>query len=423
MAEIVRMPRLSDTMTEGVIVGWHKKKGDKVSAGDILADVETDKATMELEAYVDGTLLHVGVSAGDAVPIDVIIAIIGEEGEDVQSILDAETSSSTVEVSEAEAKEEVSPEPAPVVSPPAESTATPVSSSVSQEDSDSRLKASPLAKKMAREAHIDLASVQGSGDEGRIIKKDIEAYMENGFGASARPVINMKESHKDTKVSQMRKTIARRLAESKFSAPHFYLNISVRMDAADAARKSIHEMTGVKISFNDLVVKAAAYALKLNPSVNSSWLGDVIRQYDHVHIGVAVAMDEGLIVPVIRHADAKGLTDIAQEVRELAGKAKNKELQPKDWEGNTFTISNLGMFGIDSFTAIVNPPDACILAVGGVNEEVVADNGTMKIAKVMRMTLSCDHRVVDGAMGAAFLKSLKSFLEDPIRLLAFNGVV
>jgi len=423
MAEIVRMPRLSDTMTEGVIVGWHKKKGDKVSAGDILADVETDKATMELEAYVDGTLLHVGVSAGDAVPIDVIIAIIGEEGEDVQSILDAETSSSTVEVSEAEAKEEVSPEPAPVVSPPAESTATPVSSSVSQEDSDSRLKASPLAKKMAREAHINLASVQGSGDEGRIIKKDIEAYMENGFGASARPVINMKESHKDTKVSQMRKTIARRLAESKFSAPHFYLNISVRMDAADAARKSIHEMTGVKISFNDLVVKAAAYALKLNPSVNSSWLGDVIRQYDHVHIGVAVAMDEGLIVPVIRHADAKGLTDIAQEVRELAGKAKNKELQPKDWEGNTFTISNLGMFGIDSFTAIVNPPDACILAVGGVNEEVVADNGTMKIAKVMRMTLSCDHRVVDGAMGAAFLKSLKSFLEDPIRLLAFNGVV
>ena len=423
MAEIVRMPRLSDTMTEGVIVGWHKKKGDKVSAGDILADVETDKATMELEAYVDGTLLHVGVSAGDAVPIDVIIAIIGEEGEDVQSILDAETSSSTVEVSEAEAKEEVSPEPAPVVSPPAESTATPVSSSVSQEDSDSRLKASPLAKKMAREAHINLASVQGSGDEGRIIKKDIEAYMENGFGASSRPVINMKESHKDTKVSQMRKTIARRLAESKFSAPHFYLNISVRMDAADAARKSIHEMTGVKISFNDLVVKATAYALKLNPSVNSSWLGDVIRQYDHVHIGVAVAMDEGLIVPVIRHADAKGLTDIAQEVRELAGKAKNKELQPKDWEGNTFTISNLGMFGIDSFTAIVNPPDACILAVGGVNEEVVADNGTMKIAKVMRMTLSCDHRVVDGAMGAAFLKSLKSFLEDPIRLLAFNGVV
>ena len=424
MAEIVRMPRLSDTMTEGVIVGWHKKKGDKVSAGDILADVETDKATMELEAYVDGTLLHVGVSAGDAVPIDVIIAIIGEEGEDVQSILDAEASSSPEEVSETETKEEeVRPEPAPVVSSPAESTATPVSTSVGKEDSDSRLKASPLAKKMAREAHINLASVQGSGDDGRIIKKDIEAYMENGFGGNSRPVINMKESHKDTKVSQMRKTIARRLAESKFSAPHFYLNISVRMDAADAARKSIHEMTGVKISFNDLVVKAAAYALKLNPSVNSSWLGDVIRQYDHVHIGVAVAMDEGLIVPVIRHADAKGLTDIAQEVRELAGKAKNKELQPKDWEGNTFTISNLGMFGIDSFTAIVNPPDACILAVGGVNEEVVADNGTMKIAKVMKMTLSCDHRVVDGAMGAAFLKSLKSFLEDPIRLLAFNGVV
>ena len=285
-------------------------------------------------------------------------------------------------------RKKISPEPAPVVSSPAESTATPVSTSVGKEDSDSRLKASPLAKKMAREAHINLASVQGSGDDGRIIKKDIEAYMENGFGGNSRPVINMKESHKDTKVSQMRKTIARRLAESKFSAPHFYLNISVRMDAADAARKSIHEMTGVKISFNDLVVKAAAYALKLNPSVNSSWLGDVIRQYDHVHIGVAVAMDEGLIVPVIRHADAKGLTDIAQEVRELAGKAKNKELHPKDWEGNTFTISNLGMFGIDSFTAIVNPPDACILAVGGVNEEVVVDNGTMKIAKVMRMTIS-----------------------------------
>ena len=418
MAEIVRMPRLSDTMTEGVIVSWHKKTGDKVSIGDVLADVETDKATMELEAYADGVLLHIGKKAGEAVPIDVIIAIIGEKGEDVKSILDQEKETESVKEEVVENVAKVEEEKEPV-------TAAEVVVSVSKSDiKQTKVKASPLAKKMAKEAHIDLKNVKGTGDDGRITKRDIELFEQNGYGGSNRfPVINMEESYTDQKVSQMRKTIAKRLSESKFTAPHFYLTIKVRMDEADKLRKAIYETTEVKVSFNDLIIKAAAYALKEHPKVNTSWLGDVIRFYDHVHIGVAVAVDEGLLVPVVRFADAKPLTQISREVKDLGRKAKEKQLQPSDWEGNTFTISNLGMFGIDEFTAIVNPPDACILAVGAVGEDVISVNGVISTASMMKMTLSCDHRVVDGVTGSLFLNTVKDLLENPVKILTHGGNV
>jgi pyruvate dehydrogenase E2 component (dihydrolipoamide acetyltransferase) len=421
MAEIVRMPRLSDTMTEGVIVSWHKKTGDKVSVGDTLADVETDKATMELEAYADGVLLHIGKKEGEAVPIDVIIAIIGEKGEDIKGILEEEAKSDIVEDSAPEKSLETK-EKETLVQETVEKVA--VKEESQTETKQTKVKASPLAKKMAKEAHIDLQNVEGTGDDGRITKKDIELYQQNGYGGSTRySSVNMKESYTDQKVSQMRKTIAKRLSESKFTAPHFYLTIKVRMDEADNMRKAIYEATDVKVSFNDLVIKAAAYALKEHPKVNTSWLGDVIRFYDHVHIGVAVAVDEGLLVPVVRFADSKPLTQISQEVKELGKKAKEKQLQPADWDGNTFTISNLGMFGIDEFTAIVNPPDACILAVGAVAEEVISENGLISTASMMKMTLSCDHRVVDGVTGSLFLNTIKDLLENPVKILAYGGNV
>ncbi|HIF14474.1 MAG TPA: 2-oxo acid dehydrogenase subunit E2 [Bacteroidetes bacterium] len=418
MVEIVRMPRLSDTMTEGVIVSWKKKIGDKVSVGDVLADVETDKATMELEAYADGVLLHIGKKAGEAVPIDVIIAIIGDKGEDIKSILDQEKETDSVKEEVVENAAKVEEEKEPV-------TAADVVVSESKSDiKQTKVKASPLAKKMAKEAHIDLKNVKGTGDDGRITKRDIKLFEQNGYGGSNRfSAINMEESYTDQKVSQMRKTIAKRLSESKFTAPHFYLTIKVRMDEADKLRKAIYETTEVKVSFNDLIIKAAAYALKEHPKVNTSWLGDVIRFYDHVHIGVAVAVDEGLLVPVVRFADAKPLTQISREVKDLGRKAKEKQLQPSDWEGNTFTISNLGMFGIDEFTAIVNPPDACILAVGAVAEDVISVNGVISTASMMKMTLSCDHRVVDGVTGSLFLNTVKDLLENPVKILTYGGNV
>jgi len=417
MAEIVRMPKLSDTMTEGVVAEWHKKVGDQVESGEVLAEIETDKATMEFESFQDGVLLHIGVDKGATAAVDSILAILGEAGEDVSGLLAAE-----VEDSAAAAPSEANAAPAPVPAPAPAPTPAPAPVAVAAPapapaapapSSSGRVKASPLAARLAAERGIDLGRVQGSGEGGRIVKRDIEAYVPApaaGFGAV--------ESSVDTPVTQMRKTIARRLAESKFTAPHFYLKLSVDMGAAVEARKAINAEEGVKVSFNDMVVKAVSLALKKHPAVNSAWMDTHIRTNDHVHIGVAVAVEDGLLVPVVRHADRKSLTEIGAEVKDYAGKAREKKLQPSDWEGNTFTISNLGMFGIEDFTAIINPPDACILAVGGISDVPVVRDGQVVPGKIMKLTLSCDHRVVDGATGAAFLQEVKSLLEHPVRMLA-----
>jgi pyruvate dehydrogenase E2 component (dihydrolipoamide acetyltransferase) len=417
MAEVIYMPKLSDTMTEGVVAEWHKKVGDKVSNGELLAEIETDKATMEFESFYDGVLLHIGVEKTKAAPVNAILAIVGEAGEDISALLSgAPTVAPTVE----EVKAEV---PAPVSSPVASTPAPapkPVAAPTPVASSDgSRVLASPLAKKLAEEKGIDINMVSGTGDAGRVVKRDIDHYTPYVPGAakSITTQVSGVESYIDEPVSQMRKVIARRLAESKFTAPHFYLTIDVDMDNAIAARKVLNTQDGVKVSFNDMVIKAVAMSLRKHPTINSSWLGDVIRRNSHIHIGVAVAVDEGLLVPVVRFADSKGFTQIGNEVREFAQKAKDKKLQPADWEGNTFTISNLGMFGIDSFTAIVNPPDSCILAVGGISQVPVVKNGQVVPGNVMKLTLSCDHRVVDGASGASFLQTLKGYLENPVTML------
>lgn len=423
-ATLITMPKMSDTMTEGTIASWLKKVGDEIKSGDIIAEVETDKATMELESYEDGTLLYIGVEAGDSVEVDGVIAIIGEKGADYELLLKAHKGSGNKEKQEAAPAAKSEEKPAEKAPEPKkeEPKSQPVASESSSENG--RLKASPLAKKLASEKGIDISLVKGSGDSGRIVKRDVENFTPEKATSSAQapkeaasaPQVGQ-ESFREEKVSQMRKVIAKRLAESKFSAPHFYLTMEINMDKAIEARKSMNEISPVKISFNDMVIKAAAASLKQHPKVNSSWLGDKIRYNDHVHIGMAVAVEEGLLVPVIRFADSKSLSQISNEAKSLGGKAKNKELQPKDWEGNTFTISNLGMFGIDEFTAIVNPPDACILAVGGIKETVIVKNGQMVIGNVMKVTLSCDHRVVDGAVGSAFLQTFKNLLEDPVRIL------
>ena len=411
MAEVIRMPRMSDTMTEGTFVEWHKKVGDTVKIGDILAEVETDKATMELENYVKGTLLYIGVEKGQAAQVDQIIAIVGKEGEAFQSLLSEAPSKKEAPVAETTA----APEPAlPETTQKTTAAAT----------DDGRLKASPLAKKIAKEKGIDLQAITGSGPEGRIIKKDVEQAQPGFQTLTESPVAKVAYTHvagtegfEEVPVSQMRKVIAQRLSQSKFSAPHFYLTLSVDMDNAIAARKSMNAVSPVKISFNDMIVKAAALALRQNPAVNASWLADKIRYNKHVHIGVAVAINDGLVVPVIRFADNKSLAQLAAETGDLAERAKARKLQPADWEGNTFTISNLGMMGIEEFTAIINPPDACILAVGGINQVPVVKNGQIVPGNVMKLTMSCDHRVVDGAVGAGFLKTLKEYLEDPVRML------
>ncbi len=421
-AEIVRMPKMSDTMEEGVISAWHKKVGDAVESGELVAEIETDKATMEYESYNDGTILYLGAAEGEAVKVDGVLAIVGEAGADFELLLKAESQGGAV----AEAPQDhkiASIEAAPAVaeaSPQVQEVAT-------SSSSNGRIKASPLAKKLAADKGIDISQVQGSGDGGRIVKRDIENFVPSAAPAATAtepqaapvslPKVVGEESFEEVRVSQMRKTIAKRLAESKFSAPHFYLTMEINMDKAIEARKSMNEVSPVKISFNDMVIKATAAALRQHPQVNSSWLEDRIRTNHHIHIGVAVAVDEGLLVPVIRFADNKPLSHIAAEVKDLAGKAHNKELQPQDWEGNTFTISNLGMFGIEEFTAIINPPDACIMAVGGIKQTAIVKNGELTIGNVMKVTLSCDHRVVDGAVGSAFLQTFKGLLEDPVRIL------
>ncbi len=406
MAEIVRMPKLSDTMTEGVVAKWHKKVGDKVKSGELLAEIETDKATMDFESFFDGVMLHIGIQEGKGAPVDSILAIIGAAGEDVSSLLSGD----------APAKVEVAVKTETPAKAPETTVAVPATIS-SNASSDSRLKASPLAKKIAEDKGIDLSKVQGSGDEGRIVKKDVENFTSAKQNSVTTVAYTGVESYTEEPVSQMRKTIARRLAESKFSAPHFYLKMEVEMSQAIESRKAINELSPVKISFNDLVVKAVAIALRSNSKVNSSWLGDKIRYNNHINIGVAMAVEDGLLVPVVRFADNKSLSQIASEVKVYSQKAKDKKLQPSDWEGNTFTISNLGMYGIDDFTAIINPPDACILAVGGIKETPIIKNGQIVPGNIMKLTLSCDHRVVDGATGAAFLQSIKQLLENPVTML------
>ncbi|MCB9185678.1 MAG: pyruvate dehydrogenase complex dihydrolipoamide acetyltransferase [Flavobacteriales bacterium] len=425
MAEVIRMPKLSDTMTEGVVAEWHKKVGDEVSSGELLAEIESDKATMEFESFYDGVLLHIGVEKGKAAPVDSILAIIGEKGEDVSSILEAEKSKAAeskkeepkeepkaemVEAKPVEVAEE-KPQPKPAV------TTVSKPAPVPQPSSNGRVKASPLAKRLAEEKGYDIGRIPGSGDGGRIVKRDVESFTSLGPSAT-----NAVESFHDVEVSQMRKTIARRLAESKFSAPHFYLTMKINMDAMIDARDSINSVSKMKISFNDLVVKACGVALKEHPQVNAAWMGDHIRYNDHVHVGVAVAVPDGLLVPVVRFADTKRLTEISSEVKDFVLRANDKKLQPKDWEGNTFTVSNLGMFGIDEFTAIINPPDSCIMAVGGIEEVPVVKDGQIVPGNVMKVTLSCDHRVVDGASGAKFLKTFKKLMENPILLLGSYSI-
>lgn len=420
-ATVITMPLLSDTMTEGVIAEWHFKVGDKIKSDDVIADVETDKATMEVTAYAEGTLLYIGVEKGQAAKVNDIIAIVGKEGTDVTPLL--KQKSSKPKKQEASKKEEASTSAA---NEPSQAESKEVTSSDS-----SRVKASPLARKIAKEKGIDLNELKGSAENGRIIKKDVESFTpaakQKTEAPAAAPSAESKsvtipqfigeERFTEKPVTQMRKTIAKRLSESLFTAPHFYVTVKVDMDSAISARNKINEVAPVKVSFNDLVIKAVAVALKQHPNVNSSWLGDKIRYNEHVNIGVAIAVDEGLLVPVVRFADGKTLSHISAEVKDFAQRAKAKKLQPKDWEGSTFTVSNLGMFGVDEFTAIINPPDSCILAVGGIQQVPVVKNGAIVPGNIMKITLSCDHRVVDGATGAAFLQTVKSLLEEPVRLL------
>ncbi len=412
MANVVHMPALSDTMEEGTLIAWHKKVGETVESGELLAEIETDKAVMEFQSFYDGVLLYIGVEEGNAVPVDAVIAVIGEKGEDFQALINenisaAESTDSNQEKPDDEILETIS---------------SPLTNNSYNNVSNGKIKASPLAKAMAKEEGIDINTIEGSGDDGRIVKRDIEDYLKKPKTLAPsiiEPSIasDSEGDFEDVPASQMRKVIARRLGESKFSAPHFYLTMEICMDKLMKTRKQVKELTETKISYNDFIVKAVSKSLKENKSINASWLGDRIRYYNYVNIGVAVAMDEGLVVPVVKNSDTKSLSQIATEIRELAGRARERKLSPEEMTGNTFTISNLGMFGIDEFTAIINPPDACILAVGGISPRLVMIDGEVKESHFMKVTLSCDHRVVDGASGAKFLNTLKDILEEPMRLI------
>jgi len=441
-AKEIRMPLLSDTMTEGKIVAWNKKVGDVVKADDVLADVETDKATMEVVGYEEGTLLYIGVEAGQAAKINQIIAIVGKPGTDVAAYVAAEKNQTQTSGQQTIEIEKQNTENQPqktenvqqsIVAQPVIANSTPITTGIEPaSNADGRIKASPLAKKIAAEKGLDISKINGTGDGGRITKSDIEGYKEQTTDnrpqttddkqkTIAQPATSNfqpgTESYTDVPLTQMRKVIARRLGESMFTAPHFYLTMELNMDNAMAARIAINEISPVKVSFNDMIIKACAAALRLHPDVNSSWMGDFIRKNNHIHIGSALALPEGLIVPVIKFADQKSLSQIAADAKELYAKAKDKKLQPNEFSGNTFTISNLGMMDIEEFTAIINPPDSCILAVGKIKETVVSRNGKFETANIMKVTLSCDHRSVDGAVGAAFLQTLKKFVENPVTML------
>jgi len=417
MAEIITMPRLSDTMTEGVVAQWLKKVGDKISEGDILAEIETDKATMEFESFNEGTLLFIGLQDGDSAPVDSLLAIIGEEGENIDAIIKdfkvaapAEESAPVKEAPKATA-------PAPVSEAPAAPAAAQVAAPVVN---TGKIVASPLAKKIAQEKGINLATVAGTGDHGRVVKRDIENFVPAAAQAVTvtQTIALGEESFEETKNSQMRKVIARRLGESKFTAPHYYLMLEINMDSAIASRKVINAIPDIKVSFNDMVVKACAMALKKHPQVNSQWFEDKIRVNHHVNIGVAVAVEDGLLVPVVPFTDQKSLTQIGAEVKDKAIKAKTKKLTPAEMEGSTFTVSNLGMFGISEFTSIINQPNSAILSVGAIIEKPVVRNGEIVVGNTMKVTLACDHRTVDGATGAAFLQTLRQFIENPVTMLA-----
>lgn len=413
MAEVVNMPRLSDTMTEGVVAKWHKNVGDQVSEGDLLAEIETDKATMEFESFQEGFLLHIGVAEGAKAPVDTILAILGEKGEDITELLKVESAP------EPKKQEPAKQAPKSVDTPKVEEVKVtapiPTKTKGTAVESNGKAIASPLARKLADERNINLSLVKGTGDAGRIVKRDIDNYS----GSNSAPSV---ERYTEVEVSQMRKVIAQRLGESKFTAPHFYLTCEINMDKTIEARKAINTVSPVKISFNDMIVKATSMALQEHPQVNSSWLGDRIRFNEHIHIGIAMAIEDGLLVPVVRFANNKRLSEISSEVKEYGVRAKAKKLQPEDWEGNTFTISNLGMFDIEEFTAIINPPDACILAVGSIVEKPVVKNGEIVIGNTLKVTLSCDHRVVDGVVGSKFLGTLKGYLENPVLFMGSNNI-
>lgn len=421
MAEIITMPRLSDTMTEGVVAQWLKKVGDKISEGDILAEIETDKATMEFESFNEGTLLYIGLKDGESAPVDSLLAIIGDEGEDIDAIIKefkaaapsgsvAPETTKTPEAPKAPEKSADIAEPAKVI----ETVQAPVTANAS-----GRIIASPLAKKIASEKGINLSMISGTGEGGRIVKSDVENYVPVAASAVvAAPIISGTENFEETSNSQMRKTIARRLAESKFTAPHYYLMLEINMDNAIESRKLINELPDTKVSFNDMVVKASAMALKKHPKVNSQWFDDRTRINHHVNIGVAVAVEDGLVVPVTRFTDQKSMTQIGAEIKDMATRAKSKKLTPAEMEGSTFTVSNLGMFGISEFTSIINQPNSAILSVGAIIEKPVVRNGEIVVGNTMKVTLACDHRTVDGATGAAFLQTLKQFIENPVTMLA-----
>jgi pyruvate dehydrogenase E2 component (dihydrolipoamide acetyltransferase) len=425
MAEVMLMPLLSDTMTEGTVAAWHKQVGDQIEIGELLLEIETDKAVMEQDSFFEGTLLHIGVQEGETVAVQAVLAVIGEEGEDFKAAIAAALAASSDKPEETPV-EEVAPE---VVAE------APAATEVATSGENGRVKSSPLARKMAEEEGLDLSTVEGTGENGRIVRRDVELALENRSVPApvAAPAVVVTApaaippppansamegaAYEEVKLSNMRKVIARRLGESKFTAPHFYLTIAINMDNAISTRKRLNELSPVKISFNDLVVKACGLALRENPSINASWLGDSIRYNKVYNIGIAVAVDEGLVVPVIRNADMKSLSQISAEVKDKAKKAIDRKLPMEDMQGNTFSISNLGMFGIEEFTAIINPPDSCILAVGGISQVPVVKDGEIAVGNVMKITLSCDHRVVDGASGAKFLNDVKALLEDPIRMM------
>lgn len=426
MAEVILMPKLSDTMTEGVVAEWHKQVGDEVSSGELLAEIETDKATMEFESFYDGVLLHIGIEKGATAPVNDILAIIGEKGENVDAILKEHASKSDASADTAPAKEEPKQEDKkeeakPVPAPVAQKVAEPVEKAPANSSLGDRIFASPLAKKLAEDKGIDISLVKGTGENGRIVKADVEHYKPYvpaaGSNALIRSVNPGVESYTDVPNSQMRKAIAKSLTASKFSAPHFYLKMEVDMDNAIAARKAINAQEGVKVSFNDMVIKAVASALRKHPKVNADWMGDSIRYNDHIHVGVAVAVDEGLVVPVVKFTDNKGISEIGAEIKDLASRARDKKLGMEEMQGGTFAVSNLGMYGIEDFTSIINPPNGCILSVGQIKQTPVVKNGAIVPGNVMKLSLSCDHRVVDGAVGSAFLKTLKDFLENPVMML------
>ena len=428
MAEVINMPRLSDTMEEGTLAKWFKKVGDSVKEGEILAEIETDKATMEFESFHDGILLHIGIDEGSTAPVDSIIAVIGSKGEDISSIIKG--SNTAKEEPKPEVKEEPKPEvkeepklevkeePKPEVKEePKPEVKVEVKSAIVSNESADRILISPLARKLANEKGIDIKSIKGSGDNGRIIKRDIDSYKSSDYSQFIQPRPSVTESSNESQNSTMRKAIAKRLSDSKFSAPHYYLNIECEMDNMISFRNQFINTQNIKISFNDIIAKAVSLSLARHPKVNSRWYDDKIVFYDHVHLGVAVAVDDGLIVPVVKYANSKDLPEINIEIKDFAVRAKNKKLTPAEIEGSTFTISNLGMFGIESFTSIINQPNSAILSIGAIIEKPIVKNGDIVIGNTMKLTLACDHRTVDGATGSLFLKTLKEYIENPVSIL------